>query len=584
MPVAITAFSPKQRDILGIKTTQDLSDFTPGLSYYSIGDQAYIRGIGRNTVNLATASGVATYYNGVYYGANATIAIQKDSLFIGNVEVDNGPQNSLHGSNADGGTINYVSQKPTNTFYAEGRAGVANYGYGYLEAVVSGPITDNVRFRLGGNYSEQTGGFFKNADGPPEGGYGPQGYGGIWHYLEGQLAANFGNLDLWGIVSSGDYDTNFHASTVVGNLPDFAFPTGVLSPSSYFGLCGLPTANANECAAGVNGGQTVVPGSVKGNVTADQFPGNNPSSTDPYRFISTTNDFNHQSNDIAAAFNATYHFPTFDLTYLFGYQSFNYNLHFQQALVAGFDSGVTSYQIQGPAGFGNLTINPSGEFTHFQELDAYYSNEVNLISTDKGPFQWLVGAYQYHEHFDQPVGLGCFANQPQINAPGKGPANPSACEVQLDGNINYDDLAGFAHGSYDFSSEWQFAGGVRYTWDHKSGFEGTRLIEFDDAAIAGPLGLTALQLGSFTPAIDITAGADCAAAVNVCNTASPRRWPCQDKRRQWLPATRPQHLVERRNGRRDAQLQARSGNPCLLTVRAGLQVRRLQCRISGGHY
>ena len=31
VPVAITAFSGKQRDILGIKTTQDLSDFTPGL-------------------------------------------------------------------------------------------------------------------------------------------------------------------------------------------------------------------------------------------------------------------------------------------------------------------------------------------------------------------------------------------------------------------------------------------------------------------------------------------------------------------------------------------------------------------------
>ena len=32
VPVAVSAFTAKQRDIIGIKDTQDLSDFTPGLS------------------------------------------------------------------------------------------------------------------------------------------------------------------------------------------------------------------------------------------------------------------------------------------------------------------------------------------------------------------------------------------------------------------------------------------------------------------------------------------------------------------------------------------------------------------------
>src|SRR5580698_2827482 len=64
VPVAVTAFSAKQRDIIGIKTVQEISDFTPGLSYYAIADRAYIRGIGRNTTTLGTAAGVAIYYNG----------------------------------------------------------------------------------------------------------------------------------------------------------------------------------------------------------------------------------------------------------------------------------------------------------------------------------------------------------------------------------------------------------------------------------------------------------------------------------------------------------------------------------------
>ena len=133
MPVAITAFSAKQRSLIGIQTVQDLTDYTPGLSFTSVSNRPYVRGVGRNTDNLSTASAVATYYNGVYYGANASTLLQKDDLFIGNIEVDRRPQNSIHGSNADGGTISYTSQRPTDTFYAEARAGAANFGEYFTE-------------------------------------------------------------------------------------------------------------------------------------------------------------------------------------------------------------------------------------------------------------------------------------------------------------------------------------------------------------------------------------------------------------------------------------------------------------------
>ena len=90
------------------------------------------------------------------------ILLQHSDLFIDTIEVDRGPQNSLHGANADGGTINYISKRPTKDFYAEGRVGVANNQRYWGEAVVSGPITDWLRFRLGGNYTSEHGGFFKN--------------------------------------------------------------------------------------------------------------------------------------------------------------------------------------------------------------------------------------------------------------------------------------------------------------------------------------------------------------------------------------------------------------------------------------
>ena len=39
VPVAVSAFTAKQRQVLGIQTTQQLSDFTPGLSYFASNDR-----------------------------------------------------------------------------------------------------------------------------------------------------------------------------------------------------------------------------------------------------------------------------------------------------------------------------------------------------------------------------------------------------------------------------------------------------------------------------------------------------------------------------------------------------------------
>src|SRR5580698_7071707 len=175
VPVAITAFTSKMRDLQGIASVQDLTDYTPGLSYTTFDNRPYIRGIGRNTDNLAVESGVAIYVDGVYNGANASTILQLDTLFVDQIQVLRGPQSTLYGRNADGGAIDYISKRPTKDFEAEGRVGYDNYDKYFVEAATSGPITDGIRFRLGGNYTHQTDGFYKNIDGPGEGGSVAQG-------------------------------------------------------------------------------------------------------------------------------------------------------------------------------------------------------------------------------------------------------------------------------------------------------------------------------------------------------------------------------------------------------------------------
>jgi iron complex outermembrane receptor protein len=66
VPDAITAITSKQRDLIGIETFQDITNFTPGLAYNTYLDRAFIRGVGRNTNNLSTQAGVATYSDGQY--------------------------------------------------------------------------------------------------------------------------------------------------------------------------------------------------------------------------------------------------------------------------------------------------------------------------------------------------------------------------------------------------------------------------------------------------------------------------------------------------------------------------------------
>ena len=47
VPVAISAYTSKTRDLIGIDTIQDMTNFTPGLAYSTSLDRAFIRGVGR---------------------------------------------------------------------------------------------------------------------------------------------------------------------------------------------------------------------------------------------------------------------------------------------------------------------------------------------------------------------------------------------------------------------------------------------------------------------------------------------------------------------------------------------------------
>ena len=127
VPVAISAFTSKERDIKGIETIQDITNFTPGLTYSTQLDRTAMRGLGRLTNQLSADSAVAVYSDDFF--TTSTTEAGRDTLFVDRVEVLRGPQGTLYGRNAIGGVINIISKRPTAAPYAEARATFGNYNY-----------------------------------------------------------------------------------------------------------------------------------------------------------------------------------------------------------------------------------------------------------------------------------------------------------------------------------------------------------------------------------------------------------------------------------------------------------------------
>ena len=119
VPVAISAYTAKDRETKGIISIQDITNFTPGLSYSSNLDRAAIRGVGRLTNRLSSDAAVATYSDGFYTTSVAEVG--KSTLAVDRVEVLRGPQGTLYGRNAIAGAINVISKRPTQEPYAEAR-------------------------------------------------------------------------------------------------------------------------------------------------------------------------------------------------------------------------------------------------------------------------------------------------------------------------------------------------------------------------------------------------------------------------------------------------------------------------------
>ncbi len=448
VPIAITTFSDNRRNLLGIEDGRDIANYTPSVSLN--GEFLSIRGVGRFTDSLGTDPGAAVYVDGVY--TNSPDYLGQPDIFTDRIEVERGPQ-STYGRNAIGGAINIISKRPTDDYYAEFRAGGTNYNSGYGQGVVSGPINNTLKFRLGYDISYQANGFENNT--AP---YSSVDGNGTTRIFDGQLEWKpTPRFDAW-----------------------FRLQNASSEGRPAYGVIRGPYA-ANE--------PTVYDGLVLNPQTGLTAPGANPGAHNAFDVNVNDPGFVKISDDYTATLHLTYDFGPAKLNYVGGYSHYNFG--------SGSDADLTSqssFTVDGQ-------VVPSNYQIATTLIKSYYSHEINLVSDDTMPLKYVVGAYYYWENNSAPyaaedVDQPYFANPigpvpvTAANPTGFGPVepNPNRAYYQQYNALHSVSEAVYGQVDYDFTRKLRLTGSFRYNWDQKSASETYRFVS--DSLTFGDVGFS----------------------------------------------------------------------------------------------
>ena len=179
VPMSISAFGAKDIEQRSITSFTDYASTVPSVAFTNqggFGSELKIRGIGSGTQALSPT--VAVYLGDVpviHTPRNAGGNYDFRVVDMQRIEVLNGPQGQLYGSNSLGGAVKYVPMKPkTGKFFGHVSIGGAYVQEGEadydVEAVLNIPLSETLATRLVA-YDARMGGYYDNrfAGGPPVG-------------------------------------------------------------------------------------------------------------------------------------------------------------------------------------------------------------------------------------------------------------------------------------------------------------------------------------------------------------------------------------------------------------------------------
>src|SRR6476661_5824348 len=159
VPFALSAYTGRQLEQLGVQEFEDLARFTPGLQVQNQSPNnpaINIRGITSDSGDAFFEPRISIYQDGVSISKPAGAYVE---LFdIERVEVSKGPQSTLYGRGALIGAINIVQAKPDlDSTFGMVRGAYGNYNYWLGEAMLNAPVSPTLGVRISGRYKHRDG-------------------------------------------------------------------------------------------------------------------------------------------------------------------------------------------------------------------------------------------------------------------------------------------------------------------------------------------------------------------------------------------------------------------------------------------
>ncbi|WP_264943868.1 TonB-dependent receptor [Sphingomonas canadensis] len=427
VPLSITAFSSEEMERKGYTNLAGVQESTPNLNFsvQSAGQNVVrvtLRGVGTETLVGGGDPGVALHIDGVYVGRNSAAAT--DIFDIERVEVLRGPQGTLYGRNATGGSINIITKKPT----ADRVEGSADFTYGNynelrVRGVVNVPLSDTLSSRIA-VFGEAHDGYLKNLYPSGRDNNDKETFGGRfqlrWQPSAGADILLRGYFQKFGGAGPG--------SRYLG--------TDIVSANGYptQGNVGIGTGGQRVGADVFNLARTRTGAAVLPRPT-----GFYEVRKDAPEFV----DLLIKGADLEADIDLS------DTILLRSTSSYQTNTN--EILV---DSDNSELPIE----------------TRYRKNDAsQFSQEFNLLSQTQSPFQWLFGAYFYREElterFQTIVPAGLIPTTIVLPAG----AVRGGGGVQQDRVVNHktESYALFGQLSYELTPGLVATAGLRHTWDNK---------------------------------------------------------------------------------------------------------------------
>lgn len=417
VPISITAFSQEDLDKRGDVGLAGIQEATPNLNFsvQSAGQnvaRVTLRGVGTETLVGGGDPGVALHIDGVYVGRNSAAA--GDIFDVARVEVLRGPQGTLYGRNATGGSINIITQAPTQELGGYADISYGNYNALRIRGVANVPLSDTVSSRIA-LFSDSHDGYMENLYEPGRDSSDKNSFGGRLQFL---WEPNSGTE----VLIRGYYNK----STGAG-------------PGSRFLGTDIDTDNGYPAvilagAAEGTGAPVVLPLYTLGTTDTGDAILDRP--TGFYEFRKDADEFVEtliKGIDLEASFDVS------DSILLRSTTSYQTN---DNEILVDADNSELSIETRQRAS--------SAE---------QFSQEFNLISQGVSRFQWLLGAYYYHEELTEAFEVVVPTN---ISTGATGIAQMRVSDNQADA------YALFGQASYDLTDALKFTVGLRHTWDEKA--------------------------------------------------------------------------------------------------------------------